>query len=65
MTASGHTAPSVVVGVTAATTILAGLAVSMRLITRVTVVKRFGADDACILIAMVCIQSVHDLEVPF
>lgn len=53
MTASGHTSGSVVVGVTAATTILAGLAVVSRSITRITVVGQFGADDVCILIAMV------------
>ena len=53
MTGSGHTAPAVVVAVTSATTILAGLAVFSRLITRVTVVKKGGLDDICIAVAMV------------
>lgn len=53
MTASGHAAPAVVVGVTVATTVLAGLAVASRLLTRLTVVKKGGSDDVCISIAMV------------
>lgn len=53
MTISGHTSGAVVIGVTSATTTLAGLIVIARLITRVLVVRKAGIDDVCILIAIV------------
>jgi hypothetical protein len=53
MAVSGHTSGAVVVGVTSATTILAGLAVLSRLITRVVVVRNAGADDFSISLSIV------------
>jgi hypothetical protein len=53
MTLSGHTSGAAVVGVTSATTIVAGLAVISRLLTRIAIVRKAGYDDACISISMV------------
>jgi hypothetical protein len=53
MAISGHTSGAVVVGVTSATTIIAGLAVISRLVTRIAIVRKTGIDDACISISMV------------
>ena len=50
---SGHAPGGAVVGVTIGMTILAGLAVAMRLMTRIRIVRNAGADDFLIVIALV------------
>ena len=50
---SGHAPGGAVVGVTIGMTVLAGLAVAMRLVTRIRIVRNAGADDFLIVIALV------------
>lgn len=57
---SGHTSGSAVVGATIATTVLAGIAVALRLYTRLILVRKSGLDDVCISVALVRQKLIHE-----
>ena len=50
---SGHASGSAVIGTTIATTVLACIAVALRLYTRLILVRKPGIDDVCITVALV------------
>lgn len=57
MTISGYAAPAAVDGVTISFTAVAAVAVSLRLFTRLRIVRNGGLDDAFISAALVCIRA--------
>ncbi|EME42974.1 hypothetical protein DOTSEDRAFT_72404 [Dothistroma septosporum NZE10] len=68
MTASGHAPGSAVVGVTISFTILAFITTSLRLVTRLGIVRNAGLDDLVISIAValsICLTMTMCLQVKY